>query len=150
LTLLPPINGADAVSGSPYFQGYPGSVFKGWDSTVTFDWMPSEFTTFRFETGYRYANVPYWTGRQGITPPGANYTVPNTHPQDFICSGGNDSGVAAGGINPLVNNQGNILFDANIGAAEAACGTPGSLSGVYQPDLRKSQWENTISIMVKF
>ena len=150
LTLLPPINGADAVSGSPYFQGYPGSKFKGWDSTVTFDWMPTQFVTFRFETGYRYANVPYWTGRQGITPPGANYTVPNTHPQDFICSGGSDSGIAAGGINYLANNSGNILYDANIGAAEAACGTPGSLAGVWQPDLRKGQWENTIAIMVKF
>jgi hypothetical protein len=150
LTLLPPINGADAVSGSPYFQGYPGSKFKGWDSTVTFDWMPTQFVTFRFETGYRYANVPYWSGRGGITPPGANYTVPNTHPQDFVCSGGSDSGVSAGGINYLVNNSGNILYDANIGAAEAACGTPGSLAGVWQPDLRKAQWENTIAIMVKF
>ena len=53
-------------------------------------------------------------------------------------------------VAPLVNNQGNILADANIGAVETACGTPGSLSGVWQPDLRKSQWENTISIMVKF
>jgi hypothetical protein len=150
LTLLPPINGADAVSGSPYFQGYPGSVFKGWDSTVTFDWMPSQFATFRFETGYRHANVAYWTGRQGLTPPGANNSLPTTTPADFICSGGNSSGVAAGGINYLVDPKGNIANDANIGAAETACGTPGSLSGIWQPDLRKSQWENTISIMVKF
>ena len=151
LTLLPPINGADAVSGSPYFQGYPGSVFKGWDTTITFDWMPSQFTTFRFETGYRHANVPYWSGRQGITPPGANYTVPNTHPGDFICAGGADSGVAAGGINPAVNNTGNIAYDANIGAAETACGgAEAGLSSIWQPDLRKDQWENTISIMVKF
>jgi hypothetical protein len=150
LTLLPPINGADAVSGSPYFQGYPGSVFKGWDSTVTFDWMPSQFATFRFETGYRYATVPYWTGRQGLTPPGANNSLPTTNPADFICSNGSSSGVAAGGINYLVDPRGNISNDANIGAAELACGTPGSLSGVWQPDLRKSQWENTISIMVKF
>jgi len=150
LTLLPPINGADAVSGSPYFQGYPGSKYKGWDSTVTFDYMPSQFITFRFETGYRYASVPYWSGRGGITPPGANNTVPNTHPQDFICSSGSDSGVAFGGINPLVNNSGNIAADANIGSAETACGTPGSLVGIWQPDLRKSQWANTIAIMVKW
>jgi len=154
LVLLPPINGADAVSGSPYFQGYPGAKYKGWDSTVTFDWMPSQFTTFRFETGYRYANVPYWTGRGGITPPGANYTVPNTHPQDFICSNGADSGIGAGGI---PNNSGNYLQDANIGAAETSCfniegggeGSP-SIANVWQPDMRKSQWANTISIMVKF
>ena len=150
LVLLPPINGADAVSGSPYFQGYPGSKYKGWDGTVTFDYMPSQFITFRFETGYRYANVPYWSGHGGITPPGANYTVPNTKPGDFVCSTGADSGIGAGGINPAVNNSGNIAYDANIGAAETACGTPGSLAGVWQPDLRKSQWANTIAIMVKW
>ena len=151
LTLLPPINGADAVSGSPYFQAYPGSIYKAWDSTITFDWMPSQFTTFRFETGYRYANVPYWTGREGITPPGANYTVPTTSPADFLCANGTDSGFGAGGI--TTNNTGNILGDANIGAAEAVCGPRTGLSGIasiWQPDMRKSQWENTIAIMVKF
>jgi hypothetical protein len=155
LVLLPPINGADAVSGSPYFQGYPGAKYKAWDGTVTFDWMPSQFTTFRFETGYRYANVPYWTGRQGITPPGANYSLPTTNPSHFVCSNGADSGVGAGGI---ADNTGNYLHDANLGAAETACfnleggggeGAP-SLANVWQPDMRKSQWENTISIMVKF
>jgi hypothetical protein len=161
LTLLPPINGADAVSGSPYFQGYPGSKYKGWDSTVTFDYMPSQFITFRFETGYRYASVPYWTGRQGITPPGANYTVPNTHPQDFICSNGTDSGVAAGGFATVggipVDNTGNINNDLNIGHAEQSCfnieggiGEGGSIGNIWQPDLRKSQWANTIAIMVKW
>jgi hypothetical protein len=154
LVLLPPINGADAVSGSPYFQGYPGAKYKAWDSTVTFDWMPSQFTTFRFETGYRYANVLYWTGRQGITPPGANYSLPTTNPAHFVCSNGADSGVGAGGI---ADNTGNYLHDANLGSAETACfnlegggeGAP-SIANVWQPDMRKSQWENTISIMVKF
>jgi hypothetical protein len=116
--------------------------------------MPSQFTTFRFETGYRYANVPYWTGRQGITPPGANYTNDLTNPAHFICSNGADSGIGAGGI--VANNTGNYLQDLNIGAAETACfniegggeGTPG-IGNIWQPDMRKSQWENTISIMVK-
>jgi len=160
LTLLPPINGADAVSGSPYFQGYPGSIYKAWDSTITFDWMPSQFTTFRFETGYRYANVPYWTGRQGITPPGANYTNDLTNPAHFICSNGADSGVAAGGFATGPNglpydNTGNYLNDLNIGTAENTCsqleggGSEGSIGNIWRPDMRKSQWENTISIMVK-
>jgi hypothetical protein len=154
LVLLPPINGADAVSGSPYFQGYPGSIFKGWDSTVTFDWMPSQFTTFRFETGYRYSDVPYWSGREGITPPGANYTVPTTSPADFLCANGTDSGIGAGGIvNQKTDPTGNISGDANIGAVEAVCGPRTGLSGiasVWQPDLRKNQWVNIFAIMVKF
>jgi len=142
LTLLPPINGADAVSGSPYFQGVPGSKFEGWDSTVTFDYMPRQFITFRLEGGYRYANVPYWTGRQGITPPGANYSLPATNPGDYICANGHDSGLGASGT-------GNPASD--YPAVEAACGgSVGSTSAIWIPDLRKGQWENTIAIRVKF
>jgi hypothetical protein len=67
LTLLPPINGADAISGSPYFTQNPGDPFKAWDTSLTFDWMPRQYITFRTEYGYRHANVPYWSGRGGIT-----------------------------------------------------------------------------------
>jgi hypothetical protein len=81
LTLLPPINGADAVSGSPYFPATPGSVFKAWDTSATFDWMPRQYITFRWEYGYRHANQPYFTGRGGITPPGGN----NSSPAEFVC-----------------------------------------------------------------
>jgi hypothetical protein len=72
LVLLPPINGADAVSGSPYFTYNPGDPYKAWDASVTWDWMPKQYITFRWEYGYRHANVPYFTGRGGITPPGGN------------------------------------------------------------------------------
>ena len=78
LTLLPPINGADAISGSPYFTQNPGDPFKAWDMTVTADWMPKEYITFRAEYGYRHANVPYFTGAGGITPPGGNTGTPAT------------------------------------------------------------------------
>jgi len=77
LTLLPPINGADAISGSPYFTQNPGDPFKAWDTTATFDWMPKQYITFRSEYGYRHASVPYFTGRGGITPPGGNTGTPS-------------------------------------------------------------------------
>ena len=77
LTLLPPINGADAISGSPYFTANPGDPFKAWDTSFTFDWMPRQYITFRTEYGYRHANVPYFTGRGGITPPGGNTGTPS-------------------------------------------------------------------------
>ncbi len=76
LTLLPPINGADAISGSPYFTQNPGDQFKAWDASGTFDWMPRQYITFRAEYGYRHANVPYFTGPGGITPPGGNTGTP--------------------------------------------------------------------------
>jgi hypothetical protein len=92
LVLLPPINGETAVTAStnsPYFTENPGDPFKAWDSSFTFDYMPKQYITFRWEYDYRHANVPYWSGRGGITPPGGN----NGFPQFFACSTGSTSGV---------------------------------------------------------
>jgi hypothetical protein len=72
LVLLPPINGATAASGTPYFTESPGDPFKAWDATTTFDYMPSQYITFRWEYNHREANVPYFSGSGGITPPGGN------------------------------------------------------------------------------
>jgi hypothetical protein len=68
LVLLPPINGATAASGTPYFTENPGDPFKAWDASATFDWMPRQYITFRTEFDHRAANVPYFTGPGGITP----------------------------------------------------------------------------------
>jgi hypothetical protein len=124
LTLVLPINGADAISGTPYFPAYPGAPIKAYDGTATLDWMPNQFTTFRWEFGYRHTNVPYWSGRGGITPPGGN----NGSPADFVCSTGASSGQTV------------------LSAAYAACGGPGS---VWFPDLREGQALLSMSIMVK-
>jgi hypothetical protein len=154
LTLLPPINGATAVSGSPYFVASPGSIYKAWDSTVTFDWMPSQFVTFRFETGYRYANVPYWTGRGGITPPGgnvapvANNGVVGTG-ASYICTNG-----ATSAVSDFTPSGSGFTADNALGAVSASCNAQYSTIGntwtAWQPDLRRSQLVNTVSIMVKF
>jgi Putative beta-barrel porin-2, OmpL-like. bbp2 len=68
LVLLPPINGATAASGTPYFTENPGDPFKAWDASATFDWMPSQYITWRWEYNYRGASVPYFSGPGGITP----------------------------------------------------------------------------------
>jgi len=128
LTLLPPINGADAVSGSPYFPASPGTPYKAWDTLATFDWMPKQYITFRWEYGYRHADQPYWTGRGGITPPGGN----NSSPGNYVCSTGASAGTA------------------DLPTAETACGTPGSASGVWFPDLVKNEPSIRMAIMVKF
>jgi hypothetical protein len=121
LTLVLPVNGADAISGTPYFPAYPGAPLKAWDTTATLDYMPSQFATFRLEFGYRHTNVPYWSGRGGITPPGGN----NGFPGYYTCNSGATAGTA------------------DLTAAYAACGGPNS---VWFPDLRRGQ--ATISIMV--
>jgi hypothetical protein len=72
LVLLPPINGATAASGTPYFTENRGDQYKAWDASLTADYMPSQFVTFRLEGNYRHANVPYFSGEGGVTPPGGN------------------------------------------------------------------------------
>ena len=78
LVLMPPINGATAASGTPYFTENPGDPFKAWDATLTFDYMPSEFVTFRWEFDHRAASVPYFAGSGGVTPPGGNQGPPGS------------------------------------------------------------------------
>jgi Putative beta-barrel porin-2, OmpL-like. bbp2 len=80
LVLLPPINGATAITGSPYFTENPGQPFKAWDASATFDYMPSQYVIFRWEFDHREANVPYFTGAGGITPPGGD----NGNPGSFV------------------------------------------------------------------
>lgn len=78
LVLLPPINGATAASGTPYFTENPGDPYKAWDASATFDYMPSQYITFRWEFDHRAASVPYFSGKNGITPPGGNTGSPGS------------------------------------------------------------------------
>jgi hypothetical protein len=78
LVLLPPIDGATATTGTPYFTENPGDPFKAWDISGTYDYMPSQYITFRWEFNHRHSNVPYWSGPGGVTPPGGNNGSPGT------------------------------------------------------------------------
>ena len=83
LVLLPPINGATAASGTPYFTENPGDPFKALDASITTDYMPSQYITFRWEYNYRAANVPYFSGSGGVTPPGGNQGAPGSFVPGF-------------------------------------------------------------------
>ena len=83
LVLLPPINGATAESGTPYFSESPGDPFKAWDVSFTTDYMPSQYITFRMEYNHRAANVPYFAGPGGVTPPGGNTGAPGSFVPGF-------------------------------------------------------------------
>jgi hypothetical protein len=96
LAIVPVVNGATAVTGTPYFTENPGDSLKAWDWGVTFDYMPREEITFRFETGYRHTNVPYWSGAGGVTPPGGNTGTPGT--------------LVPGWAPDLVNHEGRVMF----------------------------------------
>ncbi|HEY6336971.1 MAG TPA: outer membrane beta-barrel protein [Candidatus Sulfotelmatobacter sp.] len=135
LVLLPPINGETASSAAinaPYFGGNPSDPFRAWDTSVTYDYMPKQWLTFRWEYDYRHASAPYWSGSGGVTPPGSG-GVPYTNngsPQFFACNDGNTSGALT------------------LGAAQTACAAQGS--SVWFPDLRRDEQLIDIDIMVKF
>lgn len=79
LVLLPPINGATGFSGtSGQFTQNSGDKFKAWDASVTFDYMPNQYVTWRAEYNHREANVPYFAGSGGVTPPGGNQGAPGS------------------------------------------------------------------------
>jgi hypothetical protein len=126
LTLLPPIDGASAASGTPYFTELPGQRAHMWDSTITLQYMPKQYITWWAEVGYRHSDVPYFAGRGGVTPPGGN----NATPQYYTCNTGATSGTAT------------------LAAAEVACG--GGANSVWFPDLRRSESKASVGIMVKF
>ena len=79
LVLLPPIDGATASSGSYYFSQNPGDPFWAWDVQLTADYMPTRNITFRLEYTHRWANVPYFAGSGGVTPPGGNNGSPSAN-----------------------------------------------------------------------
>ncbi len=83
LVLLPPINGATAASGTPYFTENPGQQYKAWDMQITFDFVPQEQVTFRTEFNHRHANVPYFSGPGGVTPNGGNQGAPGSQVDGF-------------------------------------------------------------------
>jgi putative OmpL-like beta-barrel porin-2 len=140
LVLVPPINGETASSAAinaPYFTGNPGDPFKAWDTSITYDYMPRQWLTFRWEYDFRHASVPYWSGHGGVTPPGSG-GVPYTNngfPQYFACMNGNSSMqlTLSGAENPAV---------------AGSCANQGS--SVWFPDLRRAENLIDIDIMVKF
>jgi hypothetical protein len=129
LTLLPPINGADAVTGSPYFTELPGQKAHMWDSTVTLQYMPKQYITWWAEAGYRHSDVPYFAGRGGVTPPGFPLGGTNGEPGQYACMSGAPSGATT------------------LQAATTSCAGSG---GVWFPDLRRSEMKVSVGLMVKF
>jgi hypothetical protein len=78
LALTPPINGATAATGSPYFTQAPGQKLFQWDSQLNFQYMPRDWITWWTEATFRHSSVPYWSGSGGVTPPGGNSGSPGS------------------------------------------------------------------------
>jgi hypothetical protein len=85
LALLPPINGATAATGTPYFTENPGQKLYQWDMQLNFQYMPKDWITWWTEATFRHSDVPYWSGSGGVTPPGGN----NGSPASCVGGGAN-------------------------------------------------------------
>ena len=126
LTLVPPINGANAATGTPYFTENPGQTIHQSDVQVNFQFMPDDWITWWTEVTYRYSNVPYWSGPGGVTPPDGNTgTFSN-------------NGIPTA---PVCNNG------ASAGSVGDDCAGEG---GIWYPDLRKSEVVWGFGVMVRF
>jgi hypothetical protein len=125
LALLPPINGASAQSGTPYFTENPGQKLYQWDSTINFQYMPKEWITWWSEFGFRHSSVPYFSGTGGVTPPLGN----TGSPASYVCNSGNSSGAG------------------DLPTASTNCANQG---GVWFPDLRTRQAILSAGVLVKF
>ena len=126
LTLLPPVNGASASTGTPYFTEEPGQGAFMYDTTLNFQYMPRDWITWWTEAGYRHSNIPYFAGTGGVTPPFGN----NGAPASYTCESGSSAGT-------------NSLTQAT-----ANCG--GGNGGVWFPDLRQEEFKLSFGVMVKF
>ena len=62
----------DGRFGHALLHGESRRSVQGLGYVGTFDWMPSQYITFRWEYNHRAANVPYFSGSGGVTPPGGN------------------------------------------------------------------------------
>jgi hypothetical protein len=122
LTLLPPINGATAATGSPYFTENPGQPVFQWDATLNFQFMPKQWITWWAEAGFRHSSVPYFAGQGGVTPPFGN----NGYPAQYACNDGSPAGTTL---------------------TSTSCANNG---GVWYPDLRTRQATLSGGILVKF
>jgi hypothetical protein len=122
LTLLPPINGATAATGSPYFTENPGQPAFQWDATLNFQYMPKQWITWWAEAGFRHSSVPYFSGQGGVTPPFGN----NGYPAQYACNDGTPAGT-------------------NL--TSTSCANNG---GVWYPDLRTRQTVVSGGVLVKF
>jgi hypothetical protein len=126
LALTPPINGATAASGTPYFTENPGQEIRQSDVQINLQYMPNDWITWWTEATYRYSNVPYWSGAGGVTPPnGSTGTFSdNGAPGSVVCNNG-----------------------TNASAVSDSCAAEG---GIWYPDLRRSELVWGLGLMVRF
>jgi hypothetical protein len=127
LALTPPIAGATAQTGTPYFTQNPGQKLYQWDTQLNFQYMPKDWITWWTEATFRHSDIPYWSGAGGVTPPSSNGVGQNNllGPGGSYCQNGTPS----------------------AGPGAGSCSESG---GDWYPDLRKREVIWGAGVMVRF
>ena len=66
---LPNPNNPTQTEGAYPFSANPGDKFSGWDASAGIEFLPNQSISFKTEFVHRYANVPYFAGKGGVTSP---------------------------------------------------------------------------------
>ena len=120
LTLLPPINGATAISGTPYFTENAGDRAQMHDGTITFDYMPSQFITFRLSQAT--ATPIYLTGPAAAASrlPEATTALPRNTPAPAGDASGYGYGTPLTTVNQACGGSSNPGIPAQSGGPTCA------------------------------
>ncbi|MBL7840418.1 MAG: porin [Cyclobacteriaceae bacterium] len=70
-------------AGNAVLTQNPGDKFNGWDFSTSFQFMPNENVTWGLEMVTRHANVPYFSGRGGVTSPNG-WNAPIGDPSGYV------------------------------------------------------------------
>lgn len=65
------------TAGAYPFGANPGDAFSGWDCSTNIEIMPTSGMSVKIELVHRYASVPYFAGRGGVTSSSGFTTIPS-------------------------------------------------------------------------
>jgi hypothetical protein len=74
-----------------------GDQFEGWDASTTLNYMPNQHLTFGVEFVTRHTNIPYFSGRGGVTSPNG-WNAPIGNPTNYVAD--------------LVKDENRIIFSS--------------------------------------
>jgi hypothetical protein len=90
---------------STFFDTNSGTRFDGWDISTNISYYPTENITFRLESSYHHASVPYYSGHGGVTGPDG-YKCGGLYNPDGTIS----TCVPTGWTPDLVNSEEKFIF----------------------------------------
>jgi hypothetical protein len=87
------------------FDTSPGTRFDGWDISTNLSYYPTDNITFRLESSFHHASVPYYSGHGGVTGPDGYKCGGLSNPDGQIATC-----IPTGWMPDLVNNEEKLIL----------------------------------------